>query len=78
MGAQNITAITARAKGVTRNGFMTTSDEAETVELLSEALEIIVGECTNFNLGVSAQYIAYNSKYDIPPSYNGIDFIRVR
>ena len=57
---------------------MATSDEAETVELLSEALEIIVGECTNFNLGVSAQYIAYNSKYDIPPSYNGIDFIRVR
>ena len=57
---------------------MTTDDDAKTNELLAEALNIVVGECTNFNLGVRAQYIAYNSKFDMPPTYNGIDLIRVR
>ena len=31
---------------------MTTDDDAKTNELLAEALNIVVGECTNFNLGV--------------------------
>ena len=41
MGAQNITAMTANAKGVTRNGFMTTSDEAEEV---CGAIRAVIGE----------------------------------
>lgn len=57
---------------------MATDDDALTDELLAEALNIVVGEYTNFNLGVRAQYIAYNSKFEMPPTYNGIDLIRVR
>lgn len=57
---------------------MATDDDALTDELLAEALNIVVGEYTNFNLGVRAQYIAYSSKFEMPPTYNGIDLIRVR
>ena len=57
---------------------MATDDDALTDELLAEALNIVVGEYTNFNLGVRAQYVAYNSKFEMPPTYNGIDLIRVR
>lgn len=55
-----------------------TSDPAETAEYLEEALEIIVDEHTNMNLGIPAQYTVYNKDYYIPPMWNGIDMIRAK
>lgn len=52
--------------------------QEETVEYLVEALNIIVNENTNFNLGIPALYVVYRNSYEVPPVWNGIDMIRVR
>lgn len=55
-----------------------TSDAAETQALLTQALNIIVAQHTNLNLGVSAQYTVYRTGLEVPPIYNGVDMIRVK
>ena len=55
-----------------------TSDAAETQTLLAQALNIIVAQHTNLNLGVSAQYTVYRAGLEVPPVYNGVDMIRVK
>lgn len=55
-----------------------TSDAAETQALLTQALNIIVAQHTNLNLGVSAQYTVYRTGLEVPPVYNGVDMIRVK
>lgn len=55
-----------------------TSDAAETQALLTQALNIIVAQHTNLNLGVSAQYTVYRAGLEVPPVYNGVDMIRVK
>ena len=55
-----------------------TSDAAETQALLTQALNIIVAQHTNLNLGVSAQYTVYRIGLEVPPVYNGVDMIRVK
>ncbi len=55
-----------------------TSDPAETAAYLEEALNIVVDEHTNMNLGIPAQYTVYNKNYSVPPMWNGIDMIRVK
>ena len=55
-----------------------TSDAAETQALLTQALNIIVAQHTNLNLGVSAMYTVYRAGLEVPPIYNGVDMIRVK
>ena len=55
-----------------------TSDAAETQALLTQALNIIVAQHTNLNLGVSAMYTVYRAGLEVPPVYNGVDMIRVK
>lgn len=55
-----------------------TSDAAETQALLAQALNIIVAQHTNLNLGVSAMYTVYRAGLEVPPVYNGVDMIRVK
>lgn len=55
-----------------------TSDAAETQALLTQALNIIVAQHTNLNLGVSAMYTVYRAGLEVPPIYNGVDMVRVK
>lgn len=53
-------------------------DQAETESYLKDALNIVVAEHTNFNLGIPGQYVVYNSNFDIPPVWGVVDMIRAK
>lgn len=55
-----------------------TTDAAETQALLTQALNIIVDEHTNMNLGMAARYVVYRAGLEVPPIFNGVDMIRVK
>lgn len=54
-----------------------TTDDAKIDELLTEALNIIVDENTNMNLGIPGRFVVYQKGWNIPPIWNGVDMIAV-
>ena len=55
-----------------------TSDAGEIETLLAQALNIIAAQHTNINLGMPARYVVYSSSLEVPPTFNGVDMIRVK
>lgn len=55
-----------------------TSDAGEIETLLTQALNIIAAQHTNMNLGMPANYVVYRSGLEVPPTFNGVDMIRVK
>lgn len=54
------------------------NDAGETEQLLTDALNIVAAQHTNMNLGIAANYVVYRVGLEVPPSYNGVDMIRVK